>query len=153
MQSRQADREFRSVDADHDGKVSLEEWIAKYGSADGFDHYDKDGNGIIDPCEFRAAKGMAVEFNAVDTNHDGKISIEEWIARYGTADGFADYDVDGDGMVDADEFRGAKLRNEALSGQFFQVQSKYFTPQVRCQSGGRLFRTTPVSTLSTLFRS
>ena len=29
--------------ADGDGKISREEWIAKYGSAEGFDQYDLDG--------------------------------------------------------------------------------------------------------------
>ena len=34
--------------ANNDGKISREEWIARYGSDAGFDEYDLDGDGIID---------------------------------------------------------------------------------------------------------
>ena len=43
-----AEIEFTRLDRDQDGKVSREEWIAKYGSDEGFDAYDLDGDGIID---------------------------------------------------------------------------------------------------------
>lgn len=40
LKSKTAQIDFKRLDTDGDGKVSREEWIAKYGSADGFDQYD-----------------------------------------------------------------------------------------------------------------
>ena len=38
-----SEMERNALDADGDGKITREEWIAKYGSIDGFDEYDLDG--------------------------------------------------------------------------------------------------------------
>lgn len=38
--AKKCERELGQLDADGDGKVTREEWIAKYGSIDGFDQYD-----------------------------------------------------------------------------------------------------------------
>ena len=43
---------WQELDADGDGKITREEWIAKYGNDDGFDQYDLDGDGIIDGESF-----------------------------------------------------------------------------------------------------
>ena len=100
--------EHDKLDANHDGKISREEWIARYGSDKGFDEYDLNGDGIIDADEYRKCKAAEIEFTKLDANHDGKISREEWIARYGSDKGFDEYDLNGDGIIDADEYRKCK---------------------------------------------
>eukprot|EP00468_Gymnochlora_sp_CCMP2014_P004176 CAMPEP_0167747118 /NCGR_PEP_ID=MMETSP0110_2-20121227/4103_1 /TAXON_ID=629695 /ORGANISM="Gymnochlora sp., Strain CCMP2014" /LENGTH=443 /DNA_ID=CAMNT_0007631983 /DNA_START=251 /DNA_END=1582 /DNA_ORIENTATION=+ len=51
-----SDHAFESLDADSNGRISLEEWVDKYGSEDGFSSYDKDGNGYIDIREWNENK-------------------------------------------------------------------------------------------------
>ena len=41
-------KEREALDADGDGKITREEWIARYGSDKGFDEYDLNGDGIIE---------------------------------------------------------------------------------------------------------
>ena len=43
-----AEIDFAMTDTNNDGKISREEWIARYGSDKGFDEYDLNGDGIID---------------------------------------------------------------------------------------------------------
>merc|ERR1711865_751348 len=106
MQTRE---KLAELDADGDGKISREEWIARYGSDAGFDQYDLDGDGIIDANEFRMAKCAEIQFTRLDADGDGKITREEWIAKYGSDAGFDMYDLDGDGIIDSDEFRKCKV--------------------------------------------
>ena len=44
------------ADANADGKLSREEWIAKHGTAEGFAEYDLDGDGVVDSEEYRLGK-------------------------------------------------------------------------------------------------
>ena len=44
----QSGKEFAAADANADGKLSREEWIAKHGTAEGFAEYDLDGDGVVD---------------------------------------------------------------------------------------------------------
>ena len=45
-----------AVDGDGDGKVSREEWVARFGNADRFDAYDADHNGNIPmECQYPVA--------------------------------------------------------------------------------------------------
>ena len=44
--------------------ITLEEWIAKYGSADGFYEHDLDGDGVIDANEFRAKETRKDPYSA-----------------------------------------------------------------------------------------
>ena len=94
-----------TTDLNRDGKISRDEWIAKYGNDTGFDGYDLDGDGIIDADEFRQSMVAELSFNTGDINQDGKLSRVEWIGKYGNDTDFDKYDMDGDGIVDADEFR------------------------------------------------
>jgi len=100
--------EFRDADTNNDGCLSADEWIAKYGSIEGFDAYDLNGDGIIDADEFSMGKQVEKDFTELDADGDGRITREEWIAKYGSDAGFDQYDLDGDGIVDADEFRKIK---------------------------------------------
>jgi len=47
------------MDTNADGKISRDEWIAKYGSDEGFNEYDLNGDGIIDADEWRLVKTKA----------------------------------------------------------------------------------------------
>jgi len=100
--------EFQKMDIDNDGKISKAEWIARYGSAEGFDKYDLDGDGVIDPDEFIATKGIEAQVRMVDKNRDGKISEAEWKARFGSMEGFDKYASDG-GVMDADAWMTAQM--------------------------------------------
>ena len=48
----QSGKEFAAADANADGKLSREEWIAKHGTAEGFAEYDLDGDGVHGPNDF-----------------------------------------------------------------------------------------------------
>ena len=50
--------------ADGDGKISRDEWIARYGNADGFDQYDLDG--VIDANEFRMVHAAEIDFSRLE---------------------------------------------------------------------------------------
>ena len=47
-----------ALDTAQTGKISSEEWTARFGSSDGFDRYDTDSSGDIDQAEFLKAKQM-----------------------------------------------------------------------------------------------
>ena len=98
-----AEIRFSTIDTNNDNKISRDEWIAKYGSEEGFDEYDLNGDGIIDPDEYRIVNAAKVSWNQaareMDTNADGKISRDEWIAKYGSDEGFNEYDLNGIRML------------------------------------------------------
>lgn len=96
----------RDADADGDGQVSREEFIAatEGGLADNPDYLD----------EAFAACAKAV-FEAIDQDADGQVDLEEYIAMYTSADvsaeiataAFERIDQNGDGVIDYAEFRAA----------------------------------------------
>jgi len=47
---------FSAVDTAKTGKISVEEWTARFGSANGFEQYDTNHDGEIDQAEFLKAK-------------------------------------------------------------------------------------------------
>jgi len=51
-----ATENFSAIDTNNDKKISREEWIQRFGSAEGFDDYDLNGDGFISPEESRADK-------------------------------------------------------------------------------------------------
>merc|ERR1711865_1052330 len=92
------------IDSNNDGKITKEEWIARYGNEDGFDRFDLNGDGIVDADEFRVSELACMQLQQGDTNRDGKFDRAEWIKKFGNDDDFDDYDLNGDGSVDAYEF-------------------------------------------------
>lgn len=85
---------MHSIDANHDGKVSREEWVAYQERV--FVALDKDKDGFLEPAEFfRSASanvipfatagyshGLMTEqmFGKIDANGDGKVSKEEFVS-------------------------------------------------------------------------
>ena len=67
------------MDQNKDGKISREEWIARYGSDEGFDEYDLDGDGFVDPDEFRKGQAAERKLTAMDTKtgtkRNGKLCL------------------------------------------------------------------------------
>merc|ERR1712166_704862 len=106
------------IDSNNDGKITKEEWIARYGNEDGFDRFDLNGDGFVDAYEFVKMKYAKVSFNQLDTDRDGKVTKEEWIARHGSLDGFDTYDLNGDGVLTQDEFNHVITENiDAVHGE------------------------------------
>merc|ERR1712072_154555 len=54
LQKSLAALQFREIDANKDGKIQREEWVAKFGSDQGFDEWDLNSDGTIDAEEFLA---------------------------------------------------------------------------------------------------
>ena len=80
------------IDANKEGKISKEEWVAYHTRV--FKALDKDGDGFLEPEEFyghpkpidfaTGGYSRALEtkqmFGRIDANGDGKVSLEEYIA-------------------------------------------------------------------------
>ena len=62
--------EFVSLDSNKDGVVTRVEWIARYGSDQGFDEHDLDGDGTVDQEEFTKYE-MGGEYQLAE--------LESWI--------------------------------------------------------------------------
>ena len=123
-----AEAQFAEADANDDGRVSAEEFVAadleradrgrdrarrggeRAARADGkpgdFEVVDADGNGQISPQEFEARRQAQREarrkrvFERVDADGDGFLSPDEFPSRAGR---LAAMDANGDGIVDRDE--------------------------------------------------
>ena len=123
-----AEAQFAEADANDDGRVSAEEFVAadleradrgrdrarrggeRAARADGkpgdFEVIDADGDGQISPQEFEARRQAQREarrkrvFERVDADGDGFLSPKEFPSRAGR---LAAMDANGDGIVDRDE--------------------------------------------------
>lgn len=133
--ARPGKRPLRSLDRNHDGRVSREEYFA--GSRKRFAKADANRDGVISAQEAKAAKakleekraardarrkaqGKAVKLratgkrparpylSALDKNKDGKVSQKEYLARREKQ--FADKDVNRDGVISKEEARQAVQR-------------------------------------------
>lgn len=45
--------------------------MAKYGNHDRFDEYDANGDGVVDADEFLAGQEAVKQYNAIDKDRDG----------------------------------------------------------------------------------
>jgi Ca2+-binding EF-hand superfamily protein len=109
---------FANLDADHDGKVSREEWK---GNAVNFAMLDTNGDGALTGDEMKpssqaapAPPSPADTFAQMDADHNGRLTGKEWTA--GTSD-FDRMDHNHDGAVSRDEFLNldrTRTRREGL---------------------------------------
>jgi Ca2+-binding EF-hand superfamily protein len=77
------------ADTDHDGRISLAEWMAAHAKGPGdparqFERLDADHDGFVTPAEIQPM--LAKRFARLDANHDGVLSPDE-IAAARTARG------------------------------------------------------------------
>ena len=105
QQRRQGPREmYQRLDANHDGKISREEWR---GRPEGFARMDTNADGFLTPDEMRPGKfqrqGHARRApRAMDQNHDSQITRDEW---KGPAELFSRIDSNNDGVITRDEIK------------------------------------------------
>ena len=60
MHAKHAALELSKADANNDGNISREEWVAKYGSEEGFEGYDLVVSHVIYNCALRAGAVLCV---------------------------------------------------------------------------------------------
>ena len=128
-------RYLRSLDENHDARISREEFLA--GAKKRFAKADLNNDGVISPQEAKAAKaklqerkakndarrlaqGLPVKRKAADgkppkpylssfdANHDGRVARKEYLAKRERK--FAELDMNRDGVVSKEEAKAAKAR-------------------------------------------
>lgn len=126
---------LRSLDANHDGRVSREEYMA--GSRKRFAKADANRDGVISTQEGKAVKAKQLEKEAkadakrraqgkpvkphrkgdkppkpylstFDKDHDGRVSQKEYLSRREKK--FAEMDLNHDGVISREEARAAKQK-------------------------------------------
>lgn len=97
---------MRGMDADSDGSVSRDEFMAAHQNADArFAAIDADKDGAVSQEEYLAAgrENREARFKAMDSNGDGRLTREELDARRTAM--FDTMDSDKDGRITAQEMR------------------------------------------------
>ena len=101
---------LEQADADHDGKVTKQEYVDARAAQ--FSRLDRNGDGFIDDADSReggnergqrAAKALR---GRIDSNGDGKISKEEFVNAPTML--FDKFDANKDGVLDATELEAAR---------------------------------------------
>lgn len=108
---------FEQADANHDGGVSRDEYVAA--RARKFDELDRNHDGFLTDADFprlarAGGRGEKVRkmLDAADTDHDGKVSRDEFKNAGGQWFDLAD--ANHDGVVDKNELKQAAERFKAL---------------------------------------
>ena len=101
---------FENADANHDGSIARDEFIAA--RAEAFAKLDQNSDGVIDDADRRNPPregGRGERMMArVDANSDGKISKDEFVN--GATPMFDRADTDGNGALDARELEAVRER-------------------------------------------
>jgi Ca2+-binding EF-hand superfamily protein len=101
----------RRMDADHDGKISREEWK---GRSEVFNRLDRDNNGFITKDELQQMRrNLGQALKNMDSDKDGKISMQEW---QGPAEAFNRLDSNNDGFLTRDELRQNRQNRQGRRG-------------------------------------
>jgi uncharacterized protein (DUF2141 family) len=102
---------LENADADHDGKVTRQEYSAA--RAGQFAKLDSNGDGVVDDTEGggrakrpRGERAAAAMRARLDTNGDGKLSKEEFVTA--PTPMFDQFDADHDDALDARELAAAR---------------------------------------------
>jgi Ca2+-binding EF-hand superfamily protein len=91
---------FADLDANDDGRVSVNEW---QGTPERFEVLDSNRNGFLSRREMTANEGTADVFNTIDSNRNGAITREEWRS---SRDEFDRLDANRDGRISRAELTG-----------------------------------------------
>jgi Ca2+-binding EF-hand superfamily protein len=110
------DSALEHADADHDGKVTRQEYINARSAQ--FARLDRNGDGFIDDADSRdrpdgsdrGKRVVAAMRGRIDANGDGKISKEEFVAAPTVI--FDKFDADKNGELDAKELEAARAAGE-----------------------------------------
>lgn len=101
---------LEQADADHDGKVTKQEYVDARAAQ--FSRLDRNGDGFIDEADSRAGGNERGQRAAkalrgrIDSNGDGKISKEEFVNAPTML--FDKFDANKDGVLDATELEAAR---------------------------------------------
>jgi len=101
---------FEKMDANHDGRISKDEWK---GRNDVFDRLDTNHDGFLTMDELKqgrehARENMGRALRNMDTDNDGRISRQEWKGR---AEMFDRLDANHDGYLTKDELQKRRNNN------------------------------------------
>lgn len=114
---------IRQADTNADGKVTPEEFAAKFPNAkpDRFKELDKNADGVLSPADRpagdQAGGGYAQRLKDADKNSDGKLEKAEFAAAFPKApeSRFGQLDKDSDGSLSKDELAAALAAQRAAA--------------------------------------
>lgn len=101
---------LEQADADHDGKITKQEYIDARAAQ--FARMDRNGDGFIDDADAheganeRGQRAAAALRGRIDSNGDGKVSKEEFVNAPTLL--FDKFDANKDGVLDAKELEAAR---------------------------------------------